>query len=74
MSFYFHKVLQHLKTFIYTIFRFQRVLRFAIEDTWIFRLLHDAAFSGQRGKLLCGLKTLPEILGSKRSLSKQGCH
>ena len=45
MSFYFHKVLQHLKTFIYTIFRFQRVLRFAIEDTWIFRLLHDAALN-----------------------------
>ena len=44
MSFYFHKVLQ---TFIYTIFWFQRVLRFAIEDTWIFRLLHDVAFSRQ---------------------------
>ena len=33
LSFYFYEVLQHLKTFIYTNFRFQRVLRFAIEDS-----------------------------------------
>ena len=33
LSFYFHEVLQHLKTFIYTNFRFHIVLRFAIEDT-----------------------------------------
>ena len=57
-SIYFHEVLQHIKTFIYTNFRFQRVLRFAIEDTWISRLLSDAAFSWRPGKLLCGLKTL----------------
>ena len=31
LSFYFHEVSQHLKTF-YTNFRFQRVLRFAIKD------------------------------------------
>ena len=33
LSFYFHEVLQHLKTFIYANFRFQRVLLFAIEDS-----------------------------------------
>ena len=58
LSFYFHEVLQHLKTFNYTNFRFQRGLLFAIEDSWIFRLLSDAAFSWRPRKLLCGLKTL----------------
>ena len=33
LSFYFHEVLQLLKTFIYTNFWFHRVFRFAIEDT-----------------------------------------
>ena len=42
LSFYFHEVLQHLKTFIYTNFRFQGVLCFAIEDTWISNLVRDA--------------------------------
>ena len=32
LSFYFHEVLQHLKTFIYMNSWFQRVLCFAIED------------------------------------------
>ena len=32
LSFYFHEVLQHLKTLIYTNVQFQRVLHFAIED------------------------------------------
>ena len=32
LSFYFHEVLQHLKTFIYRNFRYERVLRFATED------------------------------------------
>ena len=65
LIFFFHEVLQHLKTFIYIHFRFQRVLRFAIEDTedaWISRLLRDAPFSWQcswrPGKLSCALKTL----------------
>ena len=49
LSFYFHEVLQHLKTFIYTNFRFQRVLRFPIEDAWISRLLHDTAFKADGG-------------------------
>ena len=34
-SFYFHEVFQHLRTFIYKSFWYQRVLRFAIEDAWI---------------------------------------
>ena len=33
LSFYFHEVLRHLKTFNYTHFWFHRVFRFAIEDT-----------------------------------------
>ena len=41
---------------------FERVLRFARKDTWISRLLRDAAFSWRPEKLLCGLKTL-QILG-----------
>ena len=57
VSFYFHEVLQHLKTFIYSKFRFQRVLCFAIKDAWISRLLQDEAFSWRLGKLLCGLKS-----------------
>ena len=32
LSFYFHVVLEHLKTFIQTNVRFKRVLRFAIQD------------------------------------------
>ena len=70
LSFYFHVILEHLKTFIQTNFRFKRVLCFAIQDAWISGLLCDAVFSWRPGKLLCGLKTLPilEILLSKHSL------
>ena len=32
LSFYFHVVLEHLKTFTQTNFRFKRVLLFAIQD------------------------------------------
>ena len=32
LSFYFHVILEHLKTFIQTNFRFKRVLRFATLD------------------------------------------
>ena len=32
LSFYFHVILEHLKTFIQTTFRFKRVLCFAIQD------------------------------------------
>ena len=71
VSFYFHEVLQHLKTFIYTKFRFQRVLCFAIKDAWISRLLRDEAFSWRLGKLLRGFKKFLffEILLSKHFLS-----
>ena len=58
LGFYFHEVLHHLNTFIYTSFQHKRVLRFALEDAWIFRLLCDAVFSWWPGKLLCGLKLL----------------
>ena len=58
LSFYFHEVLQHLNTFMLTNFWFQRVLRFAIQDVWISRLLPNAAFSWRPGELLCELKTL----------------
>ena len=57
-SFYFHVILEHLKIFTQTNFRFKRVLCFAIQDAWISRLLRDASFSWRPGKLLCGLKTL----------------
>ena len=57
LSFYFHEVLQHVKTFIYTNFRFQRVLRFASEGAWISRLLREAACSWRPRKLLFCLRT-----------------
>ena len=59
LSFYFHEVLQQLNTFIYTNFRIRKGLCCSREDTWISMLLRDAASSRRRGKLLCGLKTLP---------------
>ena len=43
MSLYFHGVLGELNTFIFSNFRFQRVLRFAIVDAWISGILRDAA-------------------------------
>ena len=58
LRFYFHVILEHLKTFIQKNFQFKMVLCFSIQDAWISRLLHDAAFSWRPGKLLCGLKTL----------------
>ena len=48
LSFYFHVILEHLKTFIQTNFRFKRIICFAI----------DEAFGWRSGKLLSGLKTL----------------
>ena len=56
--FYFHKVWAQLNIIIRTNFQVERVLHFAIEDAWISRLLREAAFSWQPGKLLCGLKML----------------
>ena len=34
LSFYFHVILEHLKTFKQTNFRFKKVLYFAIQDAW----------------------------------------
>jgi len=58
LSFYFHVILEHLKTFVQTNFRLKRVLCFALQDAWISRLLRDAAFGWRPGKLLGGLRTL----------------
>ena len=55
LSFYFPVMLEHLKTFNQTNFRFKRVLCFAIQNVW---LLRDAAFGWRPGKLVSGLKTL----------------
>ena len=43
LSFYFFEVLRQLNTFTYKNVRFERVLDFPIEDTWISKLLRDAA-------------------------------
>ena len=43
LSFYFFEVLQQLNTFTYKNVRFERVLDFPKEDTWISKLLRDAA-------------------------------
>ena len=71
LSFYFHEVLQHLKTFIYTSLRFQRVLRFAIEDAWISRLCVTRHLAGARESSYVGLKRhwFLGIFLSKHSLS-----
>ena len=44
LRFYFHGVLEQLKTNFQTNFRFNRVLGFVIEYAWISKLLRDAAF------------------------------
>ena len=62
LSFFFHEVLQHLKTFIYTSFQLQRVLRFGIEDALISRLLPDAAFSWWLRKLFTWIKNVTNFL------------
>ena len=61
-SSYFHEVLQHANTFIYSYLLFKRVRNFPIEDAWISKPLHDVALSWCPGKLLCGLKLLPIFL------------
>ena len=43
--FYFHDVLEQLKTNFHTNFRFKRVLGFVLEYAWISKLLRDAAFT-----------------------------
>ena len=52
LSFSFHEALKHLNTFTLTNFWFETVLRFAIPDAWISRLLRAAPFSWRQGELL----------------------
>ena len=49
--FYFHDVLEQLKTIPHTKFRFKRVLGFVIEYAWISKLLRNAAFTWRPRKL-----------------------
>ena len=45
LTFYFHGVLEHLKTNFQTNVRFKRFLGFVIEYAWISKLLRDATFT-----------------------------
>ena len=56
LRFYFHGVLQQLKTNFQTNFRFKRVLGFVIEYAWISKLLRDAAFTWRPRELSFRLK------------------
>ena len=56
LRFYFHGVLERLKTDFQTNFRFKTVLRFAIKYAWISKLLREAAYSWQPRKLSFRLK------------------
>ena len=67
LRFYFHGVLEQLKTNFRTNFRFKRVLGFVIEYAWISKPLRDAAFTWRPRELLGRLKSkfFPGILLSK---------
>ena len=54
--FYFHYVLEQVKSNFNTNFRFKRVLGFVIEYAWISQLLRDAAFTWRPRELSCRLK------------------
>ena len=54
--FYFHDVLEQLKTNFHTTFPFKRVLGFVIEYPWISKLLRDAAFTWRPRERSCRLK------------------
>ena len=56
LRFYFHGVLEQLKTNFQTNFRFKRVLGFVIEYAWISKLLCDAAFAWRPRELSFRLK------------------
>ena len=56
--FYFHDVLEQLKTNFQTNFPFKRVLGFVIEYPWISKLLRDAAFTWWPRELSCRLKKM----------------
>ena len=45
LRFYFHDVLEQLKTNFHTNFRFTRVIGFVIQYAWISKLLRDVAFT-----------------------------
>ena len=56
LRFYFHGVLEQLKTNFQTNFRFKRFLGFVIEYAWISKLLCDAAFTWRPRELSFRLK------------------
>ena len=56
--FYFHGVLEQLKTNFQTNCRFRRTLGFVIEYAWISKLLRDTAFTWRPRELSCRLKKL----------------
>ena len=56
--FYFHGVLEQLKTNFQTNFRFKRTLGFVIEYAWISKLLCDTAFTWRPRELSCRVKKL----------------
>ena len=59
LRFYFHDVLEQLKTNFHTNFRFKRVLGFVIEYAWISKLLRNAAFTWRPRELSCRFKKWP---------------
>ena len=70
--FYFHDVLEQLKTNFYTNFRFKRVLGFVIEYAWISKLSSDAAFTDLHdGQERAVIKVKKNDLFQEILLSKQ---
>ena len=57
--FYFHGVLEQLKTNFETDFGFKRVVGFVIEYAWISKLLRDVAFTWRPRELSFRLKKWP---------------
>ena len=57
-TFYFHDVLEQLKTNFHTNFRFKRVLGFVIECSWLSKFLLDAAFTWRPRELSCRFKKM----------------
>ena len=56
LRFYFHDVLEQLKTNIQTNFHSDWVLGLVIDYAWISKLLRDVAFTGRARELLCWFK------------------
>ena len=57
-KFYFHDVLEQLKTNFHTNFCFKRGFGFVIEYAWISKLLRHAAFTWRPRELSCRLKKM----------------